>query len=231
MKIIVWTNIIMISVIIISIIMMIMYKSIDNLNHGKLGVFLKVISGLTFILIFPGTILAAIAIQKNEERIRVEKTIKAQDINFLKPIDLMRENWNDCPNFIKSLWPQVKEIQDIEIDKNKIDNPISIVQISTYLLQSIENHLFLKNFDIATEIEWSGIFLQWTSSEKFVEITKQILNNFSIYTKQYFDILIEYVNVNGKIKNSEDLEKRRNDFSNDPRIQNILKKIKYKLEK
>ncbi len=231
MKIIVWTNIIIFSVVVIAIILSLIYKNKSYLDDGRVGVFLNIISGLTFVLLFPGTILAAIAVHRNEERLKMEKTIKAQEIEFLRPINYMKENWNDCPKFIKSLWPQVKDIQDYKIDENKFDDPFAIIQVTSNLLQSIENHLIHKEFELTKEREWGGTFLQWTSSDLFVKKAYEIFNNYSLRTKKYFDILVEYANKNGKIKSVEDLNQRREDFSKDPRLQEIFKITSSEIDK
>lgn len=193
-------------------------------ENSRFGIFIKILSSLAFILVAMGLILTAQAFEESQKLTSIEQTYKLIDRSLLEPINKMRENYQRCPNFVKSLWPQ-KGIFDNIPFSTKEEDPSAILDLSMIMLQSFEDHFTGSGFDETGEIVWAGNFLQWASSDKFKEMFDSLYPNFKDTTNEYSKILFEYANKGGKIKDAEDLMNRSKQLSKDNRIVKIYKKI------
>lgn len=167
-----------------------------------------------------GLVLTSQALEESRKINEVDQTFKLIDRALLKPISMMREFYPKCPNFVKSLWPQ-QNIFSQKTENLIEDDKACILDLSIVMMQCFEDHFTGDVFDSTGNIVWAGNFLQWTSSDTFLEMWKSLYPNFKNTTNEYTKLLFEYSNKNGKIKDADDLEKRCNQFVSDQRIKNI----------
>ena len=199
-------------------------------ENSRFGIFIKILSSLAFILVAMGLILTAQAFEESQKLTITDQTFKLIDRSYLEPVSKMRELYPKCPNFVKSLWPQMgifNSIQNSVTPTNKIDQDDNacILDISVVILQCFEDHFTGSGFDATGEIVWAGNFLQWTSSDKLYEMWKVLYPNYKETTNAYAKLLFEYANKGGKIKDSDELNRRCIEFSKDKRLEEIFARL------
>jgi len=190
----------------------------EQFEKSRFGIFIKILSSLAFILVAMGLILTSQALEESRKLTASEQTFKLIDRALISPVSMMRMLYPNCPNFVKSLWPQ-KGIFNTDLSTDDIkDDPVSILDLSIVIFQSFEDHFTGSGFDETGEIVWAGNFLQWTSSDTLQEMWKTLYPNFKSSTSEYAKLLFEYSNKNGKIKDSDDLMKRSTELIKDQRL-------------
>jgi hypothetical protein len=193
----------------------------DQFEKSRFGIFIKILSSLAFILVAMGLILTSQALEESRKLTSVDQTLKLIDRALLQPISSMQKFYPNCPNFVKSLWPQKGIFDASSIDTDHIkDDPVSILNLSMIIFQSFEDHFTGSGFDETGEIVWTGNFLQWTSSDTLQEMWNTLYPNFKSSTSEYAKLLFEYSNKNGKIKDSAPLKrsKRSTELIKDQRL-------------
>ena len=105
----------------------------------------------------------------------------------------------------------------------KKEDPIAVLELSTLIFQAFEDHLTCHSFDFTGEEPWCTNYLIWTCSDKLYDMWKILKPTYKKSTIAYTNLLFEYANKYGKIKNVNDLTHRSKLFMNDKRLQDIFK--------
>ncbi len=220
-----WKKILIILVsILLFLIALSIFQNPKTYEQSKIKIFFSMVTVVTFVLFGIGLILTSNAIEEGQSLTRTQQTYSLIDRAFVNPVKRMNELYNDCPNFISSLWPQSNIFPKESIKDGIIDKYSSILEISILLLQSFEDHFTGSKFDQTGEAVWAGNYLQWASSKKFYEMFQTLYPNFKDATNDYAKLLFEYAQKNS-IKTGDDLNKVAKDFANDSRVKNLFKKL------
>jgi hypothetical protein len=191
-------------------------------ENSRFGIFIKILSSLAFILVAMGLVLTAQAFEQGQKLTSVDQTFKLIDRALMNPISKMRDLYPKCPHFVESLWPQVFTNSTTKYVEEKEDK-VSILDLSMVMLQSFEDHFTGSGFDVTGEIVWAGNFLQWGNSDSFRDMWKELYPNFKESTNKYAELVFEYSNKGGKIKNGKDLMDRSIEFAKDERVLVLLR--------
>ncbi len=188
---------------------------------SRFGIFIKVLSSLAFILVALGLILTAQAFEEGQKLNKIAETFRLIDRSLMDQVKRMRELYPKCPRFVESLWPQSglfssTQYSDVEEDES------CILDLCMFMMQSFEDHFTGSTFDNTGEIVWAGNYLQWASSDMFLEHFNILYPNFKQKTNDYARLLFEYARKGGKIKTGKDLEERSIAFTKDPRLPSIF---------
>lgn len=208
-------------------IMFTIFYSKTDLDNSKIYVFFIIVAQLSTFVISLNLIISShnLHFMANSEYIKTTNEIIDRSSTAI--MKNMKNNYEKCPNFIASLWsytkmfPVNKSNNFGTINESKED-PLAILELSTLIFQAFEDHLTCHSFDFTGEEPWCTNFLIWTSSDKLYEIWQILKPTYKKTTIAYTNLLFEYANKFGKIKDINDLTYRSKLFINDARLNNIL---------
>jgi hypothetical protein len=78
----------------------------DTFDKSRMGIFIKIISALAFVLVALGLILTAQAFEEGQKLSRIDQTFKLIDRGLMNVCGRMQEYYKGAPRFVSSLWPQ-----------------------------------------------------------------------------------------------------------------------------
>jgi len=210
-------------ILIITLIIVIILTILQNTktyDASKLRIFFNMISIISFILLGIGLIMTSYAIIEGQNINRIEKTNDSVDRSYIRPIKSMNELFDNCPNFVASLWPQKNIFQNKNVPNSVVDKESSVLELSAIMLQAMEDQIVSDKYDTA---EWETTFLQWCSSKKFYEMFLSLYPNYTDKTVEYAKIMFEYAKKY-PIHSGEELERVAKLVKEDTRFKNLKKK-------
>ncbi len=214
-------------ILIITLVIVIILTILQNTktyDMSKMRIFFNMINIISFILLGVGLIMTSYALIEGQNINRIKKTNDSVDRSYIRPIKSMNELFDNCPNFVASLWPQknifqnAKNAENVENAKN-VDKESSVLELSAIMLQAMEDQLVSDKYNFA---EWEPTFLQWASSKKFYEMFLALYPNYTHKTIEYAKIIFEYAQKY-PIHSGEDLEKVGKLVKKDSRLKKLKK--------
>ena len=178
------------------------------INKGKILFMREVADEVTVISSIFITISVYLTYQVfNEQLVKMsaDSTFHIIDRSLLNINKLFVDFYNECPNFINSLyfdW-QKKILGEVNIPKIK-DKWYVVNYISIAIFQSWEDFFTAVKIDETDTNAWINIFLQWTHSFILYKNWNVLKTNYDKTTQKFGDFLF-YMSQNNKINNPKEL--------------------------
>ena len=198
------------------------FKNLNKTEKSFSNRFMKKLSMLSSLFIPIGIYLTYKVFHLQFQSMKREATYKVIDRGWLNVNKSFVEYYNECPEFIDSLYFKwQKKIMGIQNDNSSGDKWYAVNYISITIFQAWEDFITSSDIDDTGTVVWINNFLQWANSPLLYNNWNVLKTNFSD-TTQHFGNYLFYMAKTNKINNEKDLHNVAVNISNNDILKNIF---------
>jgi len=210
-------------IIILLFLLFFMWKNINKHENSLSNKFIKKFSLLSSIFIPVGIYLTYKVFNLQLLSMRREATYKIIDRGWLNINKSFVEYYNECPEFIDSLYFKwQKKVMGVENNnRNRNNKWYAVNYISIVIFQAWEDFITSSDIDDTGMVVWINNFLQWANSPILYNNWNVLRTNFADTTQQFGNYIF-YMTKTNKIGNEKELHNVAVMIVNSDKFKNIL---------
>ncbi|MBA3536985.1 MAG: hypothetical protein H0T84_10310 [Tatlockia sp.] len=205
------------------------YRDTEQYKNTKLNVFLSTLASVAIIFLGVNILLSSLSFEYNQRFSRLTKTKEAVDKLWLYPHQVLQSSRKVRPEFIASFFTNNPEIYLRWSKKNSPLTIDAIVQeqfLANVILQSWEDCLTIRKYDLTPMDEWLRSFINWAKSPYLKSYHEIIKYSYANTTNQLAELLFEYAEtIPTPVKNINIYKLVVEKMMRDPRYVSLMKEI------